>query len=38
LFTKVQDVVTYQDKYMARVFVTPSEQVQLIRDLSFKIK
>ena len=38
LFTKVQDVTTYQDKYMARVFVTPSEQVQLIRDLSFKIK
>ena len=38
LFTKVHDVLTYQDKYMARVFVTPSEQVQLIRDLSFKIK
>jgi hypothetical protein len=34
LFTKVQDVTTYQDKYMARVFVTPSEQVQIIRDLS----
>lgn len=38
LFTKVHDVTTYHDKYMARVFVTPSEQVQLIRDLSFKIK
>ena len=35
LFTKTTDM-NLQDKYLARIFVTPHDQVQIIRDINKK--
>ena len=36
LFTKTTDMHSLQDIYIARIFVTPHEQVQIIRDINKK--
>lgn len=36
LFTKTTDMYSLQNRYLARIFVTPSNQVQIIRDINKK--
>ena len=36
LFTKTTDMNLLQDNYLARIFVTPHDQVQIIRDINKK--
>ena len=36
LFTKTKDMNLLQDRYLARIFVTPHDQVQIIRDINKK--
>ena len=36
LFTKTTDMNLLQDRYLARIFVTPHDQVQIIRDINKK--
>ena len=36
LFTKTTDMHSLQDRYLARIFVTPHDQVQIIRDINKK--
>ena len=36
LFTKTTDMHLLQDRYLARIFVTPHDQVQIIRDINKK--
>ena len=36
LFTKTTDIYSLQNRYLARIFVTPHDQVQIIRDINKK--